>query len=122
MTTYKPKSAALAFTITFGLTAATIIATSVPARAAPAQGLSRVVHAGDLDLTTADGRNALQTRIARTAERLCVEPSERKLSTQAIGRKCIADTIAKAAPQIAYAIRRDYAERQSASLTYPSQP
>lgn len=122
MTTYKLKSAVLSFAITFGLTAATLVATSVPVYAAPAQGKSRIVNAADLNLTTARGQGELQKRIARAAERVCVDPSERMLTTQLLGRKCIAATIEKVTPQIEYAIQRDHAERQSASLAYPSQP
>lgn len=122
MTTYKIKSAVLSFAITFGLTAATMVATSVPVYAAPAPGTSRIVNAADLNLTTARGQSELQKRIARAAERVCVDPHERMLTTQLLGRKCIAATIEQASAQVEYAVQRDHAERQSASLVYPSQP
>lgn len=58
------------------------------------------VSYADLNLQTSEGRQALDGRIRRAAKELCIETGVVTLNRVMMGRKCLAEAIASARPQI----------------------
>jgi len=84
------------------------LALAVPAAAEPT---SVAVRYGDLDLTKADGRAALERRLTQAALRVCGDRQPRALSLIAAQRRCIADTRASYQPQVELALNAANARR-----------
>jgi UrcA family protein len=79
----------------FLITAAVIKSAPALADSAPAQNVS-VVHTGDLDLSTAAGRAALERRLVVAAYEVCGTASDADLAGKNQVRACRADVLAKA--------------------------
>lgn len=68
---------------------------TAPAAAAPVDARVASIAYSDLNLASASGRKALDNRIARTAETVCVAGS-RDLMLRAAEKDCVANVIATA--------------------------
>jgi UrcA family protein len=55
-----------------------------------------IVHTGDLDLSTASGRAALEHRLVTAAYEVCGDASDTDLAARNAARECRADVLAKA--------------------------
>ena len=84
----------------FAAAAATL---SFPAFAADA-GRTTEVRYADLNLTTADGAQALKARVERAARRVCQADGDRTLASAAQAKACTGVAIAKAMPQVELAL------------------
>jgi UrcA family protein len=84
------------------LTAAAILAVS----AQPAFAESTVVKYGDLDLSTSDGRAALDRRIDRAARTVCRMTGPRELSEMIESQRCYRIAIDSTRTQLAAAIAK----------------
>jgi UrcA family protein len=76
-------------------TAAVIKAVPALAEAAPAQSVS-IVRTADLDLSTRDGRQALDRRLVTAASEVCGEGADVDLAGQNDVRSCRKDVLAQA--------------------------
>lgn len=65
-----------------------------------------IVHPGDLDLSKAEGRAALEQRVRRAAARVCNHGERGPLSVGLYTRRCVGKAIKSAQPQIARAAER----------------
>ena len=79
-------------------TAAVIKGVPALAEPAPAQNVS-IVHTGDLDLTTATGRQALDHRLVVAAYEVCGTASDVDLAGQNKARQCRSKVLADARAQ-----------------------
>ena len=79
------------------ITAVGIKAAPALAEAPEAQTFVSVVQTADLDLGSADGKRALEQRVARAAREVCGTASDVDLVGQNKVRQCRHDTIARAA-------------------------
>lgn len=91
------------FRSTFSIAALVLIAT--PAAAKPpvgrADGPTAQVRYDDLNLGTASGRRALDSRIRDAANRLCEDPDVRDLGRMMLGDACFRRAVESARLQIA---------------------
>ncbi len=95
--------------------AAAISAALVLAAPASADGTKSVkVSYADLNLSSAAGRNTLDRRVARTADRICGVALEQHLELQAVAKRCAATARESARPAIELA-HRNAANRQLAA-------
>lgn len=95
--------------------AAAIAAVLVFAAPAAADGAKSVkVSYADLNLSSAAGRDALDRRVARTAERICGVALESDLAMQMAAKRCAANARESARPAIELA-HRNAANRQLAA-------
>jgi UrcA family protein len=98
--------------------------TATPASAAerPLQVLTETVDVADLDMTAAQGAEALVRRVTHVAERLCAQPASPMFpGSSAATRKCVHKALAQSAasldaPQVALAYQRYTHEALPASL------
>jgi UrcA family protein len=79
-------------------TAAVIKAVPALAESAPTESVS-IVHTADLDLSTAQGRAALDHRLVIAAREVCGAASDFDLAGRNKVRQCRADVLAKARAQ-----------------------
>jgi UrcA family protein len=79
-------------------TAAVIKAVPALAETAPGQSVS-IVHTADLDLSSAQGRAALDHRLVIAAREVCGTASDSDLAGQNKVRQCRAEVLAKARAQ-----------------------
>ena len=89
-------------TKTLTLAAAALIA----ALAVPASAKSVAVPYGDLDLLVAEGRAALDKRVAAAARKLCPSAGGLELRAQMAAKACYRTALASAQPQLAAATAR----------------
>lgn len=81
-------------------------AVATPALAAPA-AKSVVVHYGDLDLASDQGRDKLDRRINYAAEKICGSNKDyRELSVKAKAKVCRNETIARTNAQVEVAVNK----------------
>ena len=90
------------------------LAAATPALAQP---VSATVPYGDLDLTKETGREVLDARITRAANRLCGTVGARDLARIAAHKTCVAEVRASAAPQVELALNAANARRVAALAT-----
>ena len=90
-------------TIFLAAVAATAATISFPAFAAETAPTAEV-HYSDLNLTSADGAQALKLRVSRAAKRVCTDNGDRTLAGAAEARKCARIALAKAMPQVELAL------------------
>jgi len=88
-----------------GLTALPAGAAAQPSGANPQGDPPTItVSYSDLNLATPAGRDALDGRVRRAAETLCVEQGVKSLQSEAFARKCVGDALAGAGGQIRQAV------------------
>lgn len=83
--------------------AATAATVAIPAYAAEAGNRAEVRY-GDLDLTSADGAQALKSRVVRAAKRVCAVNGDPTLEARRAERACTDTTLARAMPQVELAL------------------
>ena len=74
--------------------------------ATPAASRSIEVRAGDLDLTTAEGRAMLDTRVGRAARNVCAAHGVRGLAELAMATECRRIALDSAQAQVAALVAR----------------
>ena len=94
--------------------AASLAVAAAPALAQPAPLRVAVSHA-DLDLTTAQGRSALELRILRAARTACGTPSPADPRGRADLNACVAEARTAARQAVAIAVARRQAQGELAS-------
>ena len=77
-----------------GLAVLASAATIAPALAVDATTVTSIVRTADLDLSSEEGRTALQHRIAQAAREVCGAPSNVHLEGRNAARQCRDETIA----------------------------
>lgn len=68
--------------------------------------VSKRVFFADLDLSSAEGRQALDKRVGRAIRAICIRPGSRDFDAISDQKRCIAEARASAQPQVALAIAK----------------
>ena len=93
-----------------------VVVTPLPRFDRDVARMSRAVSYADLDLTTYAGQRMLEWRVRDTARSICRALGESPTATSGVTRSCQADAVRSARPQLAFAVRRAYA--QAATTAY----
>ena len=102
----------MSFNLAHAAAIAAALVSAVPAAADEAKSVE--VSYADLNLSSATGRDALDRRIARVANRICGVGLEREVMRQMLAERCAADARESARPAIELAYR-NAANRQLAA-------